>query len=95
MGSGDDQDKRTKPPNARDNVELTRTGKKPVLKVGSQYQLLASLLFHWLIGLKRNFSFMSILSFSCIVLYTWGGAFTYASCPHGYLDYKLLITLAF
>lgn len=54
MGTGDNQDKQTKSPNARDNVELTRTGKKPVLKVCSQYQSLASSLFHWLIFLEAQ-----------------------------------------
>lgn len=42
IGTGDDHEKQPKSPNARDNVELTRTGKKPVLKVCGQYHLLAS-----------------------------------------------------
>ena len=93
MGSVGDQSERTSLHEARDNGELERTGKKPVLKVCDPYQLLTSLLLHLLIRMKRNFGFMSILSLNCLVLGTWVGAFAYVSWPPECLDHKALNTL--
>ena len=47
MGSVGDQSERTSLHEARDNGELERTGKKPVLKVCDPYQLLTSLLLQF------------------------------------------------
>lgn len=42
LGSDSREDKPKRPYDAQDNVELTRTGKKPVLKVCSPCHLLTS-----------------------------------------------------
>lgn len=63
---------------SRDNEDLTRTGKKPVLKVGDNSpDILAPPIFVNLRIQKRNFGFMSTLGFSCLVLSTWQGTFVY------------------
>ncbi|RDL32064.1 uncharacterized protein BP5553_09466 [Venustampulla echinocandica] len=53
-GSENGQDASSRAQN-QDNIQLTRTGKRPVL--------------------KRNFGWVSILGFSCIILGTWEGSF--------------------
>lgn len=60
----------------RDNLQLQRLGKKPVLKVcdrvGDQS---ANLITKH--SLQRNFGILSILGFSCTILGTWEGLLGY------------------
>lgn len=52
----------------RDQADLLRLGKKPVLKVRRSY---TSSCLGTEAHLQRNFGFMSMLGFSCTVLVTW------------------------
>ena len=56
----------------RDEADLVRLGKKPVLKVSADNSF-QSLLSRLTLFLKRRFGFMSLLGFSCTILITWEG----------------------
>ena len=53
----------------RDDLELTRLGKKPVLKV---CKCISTYIF-CIDELQRYFGFLSMLGFSCTVMITWEG----------------------
>ena len=55
-----------------DSFALRQAGKKPVLRVS--LGLLLLLLCGLTVSSKRNFSLLSMVGFSCLVLGTWQGA---------------------
>lgn len=57
----------------KDQIELARTGKKQVLKVGFGPKTSAGFKYSVLIQSQRNFGFMSMLGFSCTLMATWEG----------------------
>ena len=56
----------------QDASQLTRLGKKPVLKVRAS-AILADAIPENAEHPQRNFGFLSLLGFSCTVLVTWEG----------------------
>ncbi len=56
----------------RDEADLARLGKKPVLKV-SPWPVIFRADVELILFLQRRFGFMSLLGFSCTILITWEG----------------------
>ena len=56
----------------RDEADLARLGKKPVLKVSS-WPVFSELMLKLMLFMQRRFGFMSLLGFSCTILITWEG----------------------